>query len=184
MDAGHPGTRRRGPHPAHDPAPARLAAGRNGLRPPMPGLDFTHVSHRFGETLAVDDVSIGVEAGELACLLGPVRMPASPPCCDSRPPRNPSERPHRHRRHRRGRGRCGPPTPPREARRRVDVPGLRPVPPPYRRAEHRVRAPGQIGRGTRRARGSSAPSARWVSHTSANAIRTHSRAGSSSASLC
>ena len=37
----------------------------------MPGLDFTHVSHRFGETLAVDDVSIGVEAGELACLLGP-----------------------------------------------------------------------------------------------------------------
>ena len=37
----------------------------------MPRLDFTHVSHRFGETLAVDDVSIGVEAAELVCLLGP-----------------------------------------------------------------------------------------------------------------
>ena len=37
----------------------------------MRSLDFTHVSHRFGETLAVDDVSIGVEAGELVCLLGP-----------------------------------------------------------------------------------------------------------------
>ena len=37
----------------------------------MRSLDFTHVSHRFGETLAVDDVSFGVEAGELVCLLGP-----------------------------------------------------------------------------------------------------------------
>ena len=38
---------------------------------PMRRLDLTHVSHRFDETLAVDDVSIGVEAGELVCLLGP-----------------------------------------------------------------------------------------------------------------
>ena len=37
----------------------------------MRSLDFTRVSHRFAETLAVDDVSFGVEAGELVCLLGP-----------------------------------------------------------------------------------------------------------------
>ena len=37
----------------------------------MRRLEFTNVSHRFGETLAVDDVSIGVEAGEFVCLLGP-----------------------------------------------------------------------------------------------------------------
>ena len=37
----------------------------------MRSLGFTRVSHRFGETPAVDDVSFGVEAGELVCLLGP-----------------------------------------------------------------------------------------------------------------
>ena len=37
----------------------------------MGGLELTNVSHRFDETLAVDDVSVGVEAGELVCLLGP-----------------------------------------------------------------------------------------------------------------
>ena len=37
----------------------------------MHRLEFTNVSHRFDEILAVDDVSIGVEAGELVCLLGP-----------------------------------------------------------------------------------------------------------------
>ena len=37
----------------------------------MRGLDLTNVSHRYGETLAVDDVSIGVESGEFVCLLGP-----------------------------------------------------------------------------------------------------------------
>ena len=69
-----PATRERGrrdPHPTHDPAPAQLPPDGTDSDHRMPGLDFTHVSHRFGETLAVDDVSIGVEAGELACLLGP-----------------------------------------------------------------------------------------------------------------
>ena len=37
----------------------------------MRTLDLTNVSHRFGETLAVDGVSIRMEAGELVCLLGP-----------------------------------------------------------------------------------------------------------------
>ena len=37
----------------------------------MPRLELTNVSHRFGETVAVNDVSIGVEAGEFVCLLGP-----------------------------------------------------------------------------------------------------------------
>ena len=37
----------------------------------MRGLELTNISHRFGETLAVDDVSIGVETGEFVCLLGP-----------------------------------------------------------------------------------------------------------------
>ena len=37
----------------------------------MRGLELANISHRFGETLAVDDVSIGVDAGEFVCLLGP-----------------------------------------------------------------------------------------------------------------
>ena len=37
----------------------------------MRRLDIANVSHRFAKTLAVDDVSLGVEAGELVCLLGP-----------------------------------------------------------------------------------------------------------------
>ena len=37
----------------------------------MRRLELTNVSHRFGETLAVDDVSITVEPGEFVCLLGP-----------------------------------------------------------------------------------------------------------------
>ena len=37
----------------------------------MRRLELAHVTHRFDEILAVDDVSIGVEAGELVCLLGP-----------------------------------------------------------------------------------------------------------------
>ena len=37
----------------------------------MHRLELTSISHRFGDTLAVDDVSIGVETGEFMCLLGP-----------------------------------------------------------------------------------------------------------------
>ena len=37
----------------------------------MRRLELTNVSHRFGEALAVDGVSIHVEAGEFVCLLGP-----------------------------------------------------------------------------------------------------------------
>ena len=37
----------------------------------MRGIELVNVSHRFGETLAVDDVSIGIEPGEFVCLLGP-----------------------------------------------------------------------------------------------------------------
>ena len=37
----------------------------------MRRLSVTKVSHRFDEALAVDDVSIHVEAGEFVCLLGP-----------------------------------------------------------------------------------------------------------------
>ena len=37
----------------------------------MRRLALTNVSHRFGETLAVDDVSIEIDAGEFVCLLGP-----------------------------------------------------------------------------------------------------------------
>ena len=37
----------------------------------MRNLEFINISHRFGETLAVGDVSIGVEPGEFVCLLGP-----------------------------------------------------------------------------------------------------------------
>ena len=38
---------------------------------PMHRLELCGISHRFGETLAVDDVGFGVEAGEFVCLLGP-----------------------------------------------------------------------------------------------------------------
>ena len=37
----------------------------------MRRLELTNVSHRFGEALAVDGVSIHVDAGEFVCLLGP-----------------------------------------------------------------------------------------------------------------
>ena len=37
----------------------------------MRRLELSGISHRFGETLAVDDVSISVEPGEFVCLLGP-----------------------------------------------------------------------------------------------------------------
>ncbi len=37
----------------------------------MPDLSLSGVSHRYGERLAVDDVSIAVGAGEIFCLLGP-----------------------------------------------------------------------------------------------------------------
>ena len=37
----------------------------------MRRLELTNVSHRFGEAIAVDGVSIHVEAGEFVCLLGP-----------------------------------------------------------------------------------------------------------------
>ena len=37
----------------------------------MRRLELTNVSHRFGAAVAVDDVSIRVEAGEFVCLLGP-----------------------------------------------------------------------------------------------------------------
>src|SRR3546814_20557709 len=37
----------------------------------MPALAFEHVSHAFGDLLAVDDLSFGLERGEVVCLLGP-----------------------------------------------------------------------------------------------------------------
>jgi iron(III) transport system ATP-binding protein len=37
----------------------------------MDALRLEHVSHAYGEILAVDDLSLGVGAGELVCLLGP-----------------------------------------------------------------------------------------------------------------
>jgi len=37
----------------------------------MRRLEIANVSHRFDKTLALDDVSLAVAAGELVCLLGP-----------------------------------------------------------------------------------------------------------------
>ncbi len=37
----------------------------------MEALRLEHVSHAFGDLLAVDDVTLAVEPGELVCLLGP-----------------------------------------------------------------------------------------------------------------
>ncbi len=38
---------------------------------PEIALGLEHVSHRYGSLLAVDDLSLGLEPGELVCLLGP-----------------------------------------------------------------------------------------------------------------
>lgn len=37
----------------------------------MAGLAFSNVTHRFGQRIAVDDLNIEIEAGEVVCLLGP-----------------------------------------------------------------------------------------------------------------
>jgi iron(III) transport system ATP-binding protein len=37
----------------------------------MPALSLEHVSHAFGDLLAVDDLSLTLERGEVVCLLGP-----------------------------------------------------------------------------------------------------------------
>ncbi len=37
----------------------------------MDALRLEHVSHAFGEVVAVDDLSLSVAPGELVCLLGP-----------------------------------------------------------------------------------------------------------------
>ena len=37
----------------------------------MPELRLTHVSKLYGETIAVDDLSLSIENGEFVCLLGP-----------------------------------------------------------------------------------------------------------------
>ena len=34
-------------------------------------LNHEHVSHRFGNLIAVDDVTLSVEPGEIVCLVGP-----------------------------------------------------------------------------------------------------------------
>ena len=34
-------------------------------------LEFSEVSHRFGETVAVNGVSLSLAPGEVVCLLGP-----------------------------------------------------------------------------------------------------------------
>src|SRR5690625_2367919 len=47
----------------------RLAPGRAGGAPAM--LRLERVSRHFGETIAVDDLSLGIEQGELITLLGP-----------------------------------------------------------------------------------------------------------------
>lgn len=37
----------------------------------MAGLAFSNVTHRFGQRIAVDNLNIEIEAGEVVCLLGP-----------------------------------------------------------------------------------------------------------------
>src|SRR3546814_17639282 len=37
----------------------------------MSALSLEHVSHAFGDLLAVDDLSLTLERGEVVCLLGP-----------------------------------------------------------------------------------------------------------------
>ncbi len=56
-------------------APAVLAYGAGALTRRAilknQSLNLEHVSHRFGDILAVDDVTLSVEPGEIVCLVGP-----------------------------------------------------------------------------------------------------------------
>lgn len=38
---------------------------------PTPAIELRHATKRFGETVALDDVSMVIEPGEFFCLLGP-----------------------------------------------------------------------------------------------------------------
>src|SRR3546814_197384 len=64
--------RRRGHWPAASAQRrASLTRDRAAIVSAMPALAFEHVSHAFGDLLAVDDLSFGLERGEVVCLLGP-----------------------------------------------------------------------------------------------------------------
>ena len=54
---------------------------------PMPDLvlEVADVRKRYGATVALDGVSLAVEAGEVFGLLGPNGGPGRPPCSPSRP---------------------------------------------------------------------------------------------------
>lgn len=41
------------------------------MTPPPPAIDCRHLTHRYGDHVAVDDVSFEVRAGETMGLLGP-----------------------------------------------------------------------------------------------------------------
>ncbi|MFM2042266.1 MAG: hypothetical protein RLY86_842 [Pseudomonadota bacterium] len=55
---------------AREPLDA-MGPGPVGVRAVRPALSLDRVSHRYGRTLAVDDVSLSIAAGEIVCLVGP-----------------------------------------------------------------------------------------------------------------
>ena len=53
------------------PAPTSELGTRSTSQIIAPRLTLAHVSHRYGQVQAIDDVSLSVAAGEFLCLLGP-----------------------------------------------------------------------------------------------------------------
>jgi ABC-type Fe3+/spermidine/putrescine transport system ATPase subunit len=56
---------------SHELAQRELKRGRCHVEDTMPLLELQNLTQRFGDLIALDDLSLSVEAGEFVCLLGP-----------------------------------------------------------------------------------------------------------------
>ena len=111
----------------------------------MGGIALEGVTKRFGDVVAVDDLSLEIEDREFLVLLGPSGCGKSHGAADDRRARGSDRRDHPHRRPGRQRRRAQGP------RHRDGVPVVRALPAHDGAGEHRV--PAQVARRRRRASG-------------------------------